>query len=188
VGDRGVPEARLEGGRGGLAPVGGGWFVVNARDARWLHAEGRGARLPFEGDGDAEFPQIGVSLFVLEPGEPMGMYHWEADQEDFLVLSGEASLVIEGEERPLRRWDFVHCPVHTKHAIVGAGAGPCAVLAIGARQHQDEPGWGGYAVDETASRRGVGVERGTNDAAEAYAGQPRRQPTRYRRGWLPGDR
>jgi uncharacterized cupin superfamily protein len=182
-----VPEAPFERTENGLVPGGPGWFVVNAREARWLHAEGRGARLPFEGDGEAEFAQLGVSLFVLEPGEPMGMYHWEADQEEFLVLSGEAMLVIEGEERPLRPWDFVHCPPDTSHIIVGAGEGPSAVLAIGAREHQDGPGWGGYPIDETATSHGVGVERETSDAGQAYAGQPRRQPTAYRRGWLEGD-
>jgi uncharacterized cupin superfamily protein len=74
------------------------WLVVNAREAQWFYAPGRGARVTFEEDD--EFPQVGVSLFVLEPGEPIGLYHWEADQEDFLVRSGEALLVIEGEERP----------------------------------------------------------------------------------------
>ena len=64
------------------------------------------------------------------------MYHWEADQEDFLVLAGEALLIVEGEERPLRRWDFVHCPAGTRHVIVGAGDGPCVVVAVGAREHQ----------------------------------------------------
>jgi uncharacterized cupin superfamily protein len=95
------------------------WFVVNAREAQWFHGPGRGARTTFEEDVD--FPQVGISLFVLGPGEPIGMYHWEADQEDFLVLSGEALLIVEGEERPLRQWDFVHCPAGTRHIIVGAG-------------------------------------------------------------------
>ena len=45
----------------------------------------------------------------------MAMYHWEEDQEDFLVLAGEAVLIVEGEERPLRAWDFVHCPPKAKH-------------------------------------------------------------------------
>ena len=67
---------------------------------------------------------------MLGPGEPIGMYHWETDQEDFLVLSGEALLIVEGQERPLRQWDFVHCPPKTEHMIVGAGDGPCVVLAI----------------------------------------------------------
>jgi uncharacterized cupin superfamily protein len=112
------------------------------------------------------------------------MYHWEADQEDFLILSGEALLIVEGEERPLRAWDFVHCPPETKHIIVGAGSGPCTVLAVGSRQHAEGPGWGGYTVDETAQRHGAGVEQETNDATEAYAGLTRRQPTRYRSEWL----
>jgi hypothetical protein len=35
----------------------------------------------------------------------MAMYQWETDQEDFLVLSGEPIAIVEGQERPLRRWD-----------------------------------------------------------------------------------
>jgi uncharacterized cupin superfamily protein len=179
-----VPEAPVERTGTGLVAAGEGWFVLNAREARWRHAAGRGARLEFE--GETEFPQVGVSLYALAPGEPMGMYHWEADQEDFLVLSGEALLIIEGEERPLRQWDFVHCPAETKHIIVGAGDGPCAVLAVGARQHQAGADWGGYTVDEVALRHGAGVEQETNEADVAYAGLPSRRPTRYSAGWLPG--
>jgi uncharacterized cupin superfamily protein len=176
-------EAPLEQTETGLVPVGDGWFVLNALEARWHRADGRGARLGF--DGETEFPQVGVNVYVLAPGEPIGMYHWEADQEDFLVLSGEALLVVEGEERPLRQWDFVHCPAGTKHAVVGAGDKPCAVLAIGAREHQEGAGWGGYTVDEAALRHGAGVTAETNDPREAYAGLPRRSATRYRDGWLP---
>jgi uncharacterized cupin superfamily protein len=101
------------------------------------------------------------------------------------VLAGEALLIVEGEERPLRAWDFVHCPARTKHVIVGAGGGRCVVLAVGARQHQNGSGWGGYTVDEAALRHGAGVEQETNDPNEAYAGLPPREPTRYRDGWLP---
>jgi uncharacterized cupin superfamily protein len=114
------------------------------------------------------------------------MYHWEADQEDFLVLSGEALLIAEGEERALRRWDFIHCPRDTKHVIVGAGGGPCVVLAVGARDKSvDNPDWGGYTVDEAALRHDAGVKEETTDPKEAYAPFPRREPTRYREGWLP---
>jgi uncharacterized cupin superfamily protein len=179
-----VPEAELEQTEHGRAPAGEGWFVLNAREARWRHREGRGERLPFE--GKQGFPQLGVSLFVLGPGEPIGMYHWEADQEDFLVLSGEALLLVEGEERPLRQWDFVHCPAETRHIVIGAGSGPCVVLAVGARTHQADAGWGGYPVDEVALRHGAGVEAETTDAKQAYARFPDPEPTRYRDGWLPG--
>ena len=87
----------------------------------------------------------------LHPGQPLGMYHWEADQEDFLVLAGEAILLVEGQERPLRQWDFVHCPPRTNHMIIGAGDGPCTVLAIGGREHQTGD-WGAYTVSEAALR------------------------------------
>ena len=156
------------------------WFVLNAREAGWRRRPGRGYSLPF-GDETA-FPQLGVELYVLGPGEPIGMYHWESNQEDFLVLSGEGLLLIEGEERPLRQWDFVHCPPGTKHVILG---GPCVVLAVGARE--DKPGqpWGAYAVAELAQRHGVGVERETSDWREAYARVPASEPAPYEEGRLP---
>ena len=183
-----VPEARLEQTEAGLVPGGHGWFVLNARDARWIDRDGRGKSVPFTGwrEDEAEkyFPQLGMNLVVLGPGEPISMYHWEADQEDFLVLSGEALLLVEGEERPLRQWDFVHCPPHTKHTIVGAGDGPCAIVAVGAREHQTGE-WGGYSVDEVALRHGAGVEEETDDAKLAYARFAESKPTRYRDGWLP---
>ena len=132
-----VPEAKLEDSGAGLVPASTGWFVMNAREARWFHRPGRGDNLPLTGSDEFEaetyFPMLGMSIQVLSPGEPNSMYHWETDQEDFLVLSGEALLVIEGEERPLRTWDFVHCPPGTSHVIVGTGDGPCVIFAVGAR-------------------------------------------------------
>jgi oxalate decarboxylase/phosphoglucose isomerase-like protein (cupin superfamily) len=70
------------------------------------------------------------------------MYHRENDQEDFLVLAGEALAIVEGGERPLRQWDFVHCPPWTSHMIIGAGQGPCLILAVGARDRSIGPDWG----------------------------------------------
>ena len=158
------------------------WFVLNARDAQWFDRGPRGFVASFDTDED-EFPQVGINLFVLGPGEPMAMYHWEADQEDYLVLSGEALLIVEGEEQPLRPWDLAHTPAGVPHVIVGTGSGPCVVLAIGAREHQGGEGWGGYPLDETAARHNAAAEQETTKAAEAYARFPQRQPTEYR-GWL----
>jgi uncharacterized cupin superfamily protein len=184
-----VPEAPLKRTEAGLAPAGEGWFVLNAREARWRRREERGVSLAFTGSTDLEaetcFPQLGVNLAILGLGEPIGMYHWEADQEAFLVLSGEALLIVEGQERPLRQWDYVHCPAGTRHMIVGAGPGPCAVLAIGAREHMTGDDWGAYTVDEAALRHGAGVEEETNDAAVAYARFAKDEPMRYRDGLLP---
>jgi uncharacterized cupin superfamily protein len=183
-----VPEARMEKTEAGLKPEGPGWFVLNARDAAWRHREGRGEALYFTGTGDedisAHFAQLGVNLFVLHPGEPIGRYHWEADQEGFLVLAGEALLIIEGEERELRQWDFVHCPPHAQHMILGAGERDCVVLAVGSREHDGTPGWGRYTVDDAALRHGCGVQEETGDPDVAYAPYPPARLTSYRDGWL----
>jgi uncharacterized cupin superfamily protein len=178
-----IPEAPLEKTDAGLRPNGEGWFVLNAREMVWQESAGRGAYGKFE--GEPRFLQLGIQLRALAPGEPMSMYHWEADQEDFLVLSGEGLLIIEGEERPLRAWDFVHCPAAAKHTIIGAGEQGCLCLAVGARDKSTGPEWGGYTVDEAAIRHGAGVEEETTDATVAYARFPDRQPTRYREGWIP---
>jgi uncharacterized cupin superfamily protein len=171
----------------GKVPAGKGWFVLNARDAPWWQRDGRGHLCEFEDpEGDAsDFSQLGVNITVLGPGDPLAMYHWEADQEDFLVVAGEALLVVEGEERWLRQWDFVHCPPTTEHTIVGAGEGPCVVVAIGARDRSTGPEWGGYTVDEVARRHGAGVEVATTVPAEAYARFADGKLTRYREGLLP---
>jgi uncharacterized cupin superfamily protein len=182
-----VPESPLESTEHGLVPKGKGWFVLNAREAPWWYRGGRGAYCEFEGlEGDEpDFSQLGINIQVIGPGEPMGMYHWEADQEDFLLLSGEALLIVEGEERLLRAWDFVHCPAGTKHTIVGAGDASCVVVAVGARTLSTGPDWGAYAVDEAALRHGAGVEEETTDPDEAYARFPDGKPARYREGLLP---
>jgi uncharacterized cupin superfamily protein len=174
-----VPEAPLEPAGGGSVPRGEGWFVLNARDARWL--DGRfGAYTRFE--GDARFPEIGVNIGVLEPGQPACMYHGEDAQENFIVLSGECLLLIEGVERALKPWDFVHCPPWTEHVFVGAGTGPCTILALGTRLRDGVV----YPASELAQRHGAGVERETRDSKEAYAGTPDDEPVEFSPSWLPG--
>jgi uncharacterized cupin superfamily protein len=176
-----VPEAPLAEDDVGLVPQSEGWFVLNAREARWL--EGAfGAYTRFEGP-DARFPALGVNIGVLEPGQPACMYHGEDAQEDFLVLAGEGTLIVEGEERPLLPWDFVHCPAWTRHVIVATGSEPIVVLAVGARN-----GRTGliYPRDEIALKHGAGAEQDTSDGAEAYAGTSEPASTRYGEGDLPG--
>jgi hypothetical protein len=190
-----VPEAPLEQTEHGLLPTGEGWFVLNAREAEWRIWEGRGMWPRFEG-AEPMFTQLGLGLTVLDPGEPLSMYHWERDEEDFLLLHGEALAIVEGEERPLRAWDLLHCPAGTRHSIVGAGTGPCVVLAVGARErtmHRSADGrlvptedWGAYAVDSTARRHRAGVGEHTSDKRAANPTFPDRVSARYRDSWLPG--
>jgi uncharacterized cupin superfamily protein len=165
-----VAEAKLGDSGSGLAPVSEGWFVVNVGDAMWLTSEGgekraTGSECSFE-TPMAEFPQYGIRLHVLPPGQSNGLYHAENQQEDFLVLSGECTLLVEGEERTLRAWDFFHSPAGTEHIFVGAGDGPCAILMVGARR---DPWQVNYPVSELAARHGASAETETPDPDVAYA-------------------
>ena len=159
------------------------WFVRNVRDGKWWDYGPLGFVSELVGDDDR---QIGVNLWVLGPGQPMSMYHWEADQEGFLVLSGEALLIVEEEERPLRQWDYFHCPPNVPHAIVGAGSGPCAILAVGARIESVTENWGSYPYSELAMRYDASVKEETTDQVAAYARFPERQEGAFQEGWLPG--
>jgi uncharacterized cupin superfamily protein len=167
-----IDEARMEPSEHGMVAATEGWFAVNVRDAAWVTNEALGDACIFEGDA-VPFGQIGYTLAVLQPGQPSGMYHREGDQEDFLVLSGECLAIIEGTERPLKAWDFVHCPPGTEHIFVGAGDGPCVILMAGARAHR---GSSVYTRCETALRHGAGVETETAASKEAYARFPKWRP------------
>jgi uncharacterized cupin superfamily protein len=158
------------------------WYVRNVRDLEWADRGPRGFVADLVEDDDA---QVGVNLFVLGPGESMSMYHWEADQEGFLVLAGEALVIVEDEEHPLRQWDYFHCPIGVPHTIVGAGSGPSAILAIGAREHQAGAGWGGYPYSEVAMKHDASAEEETTSAKIAYARFPERQGGEFREDWLP---
>lgn len=159
-----VREAPFERNEAGLSPTGEGWFVVNARDLRWFESE-LGLYTMFDSE-EARFDQVGVNIGILRPGEPNCMYHAEDAQEDFLVLSGECLLVVEGQERHLSAWDFVHCPPMTEHVFVGAGEGPCVVVGVGARRKGRALV---YPRNEVALRHGASVEEETSEPSVAYA-------------------
>lgn len=139
------------------------WMVRNARALRWFENE-LGAFADF--DEGSRFPEFGINLRVLEPGQPIAMYHREGYQEGFLVLRGECLLIVEGEEHALREWDYFHCPADVAHVIVGAGATPALVLAVGNRVGPDTIL---YPRDETALKHRAGVDDTTPEPREAYA-------------------
>jgi uncharacterized cupin superfamily protein len=186
-----IPEAKLEDTGPGLVPASQGWFVMNVRDARWFDKPGRGHSVPLTGHDEYEaetfFPMLGMSIRVVGPGEPSDTYHWETEQEDFLVLAGEGLLIVEGQERPLKQWDFVHCPPETKHIFVGAGDGPFVILCASSRQFQKDGPWGFYIADETAARYNASSPEDTQDGELAYARFEKSRATRYPGGLLPGD-
>ena len=147
-------------------------LITNIADAPATGRPRRATMIDFEPDG-RPWPDTGVNVQVMQPGQPNCKYHSEPVQEDFLVLHGECIVILEGEERSLRQWDFVHCPAGVEHVFVGAGDGPCAVLMIGSRRRDEAH----YPVSEVAAKYGASVERATDDPAEAYA-EWRKEPSR----------
>ena len=175
--------------KNGLVVDGEGWFVVNARESRWKDEGPLGSYCTFE--GKRRFPHFGINISVLEAGERIGLYHRENGQEAFLVLAGECTLIVEGEERRLVAWDFFYCAPQTEHIIVANAEQSAVLLAVGARGR----GVGGgiaYTVCKAAARYGASVVRETADAtvayAKVYATLPRSRFVKFRPGWLPTTR
>jgi uncharacterized cupin superfamily protein len=150
-------------------------FIINVADARTESHPRRATTIDFERDG-VDWPDTGVNVSVMAPGQPNCKYHSEPVQEDFLVLHGECIAIVDGEERPMRQWDFLHCPAGVPHVFVGAGDGPCAVLMIGSRREIAAH----YPVNEVAAKYDASAAETTDVPAEAYA-EWRREP------WQPAE-
>ena len=178
-----MAEARLDQTPEGLEPASDGWFVLNAREARWEDSP-FGQFCIWESEAN-RFSQLGINVSVLAPGQSLGRYHLEpGHQEDFLVLSGACVAIVEDEERELRAWDLLHCPPGVPHMIVGAGDGLAVVLSVGTRGEGEGVARGvTYPVSDVAARHGVSVERETDDPSEAYADVAQPTPVPYG-GWL----
>jgi uncharacterized cupin superfamily protein len=161
-----MEEAKLTQTETGCDPEGDGWFIRNLDEVTWERLPDNGTWHVF-GAADAPFTQFALGPHILMPGEANGMYHAESsEQEGFLVLAGECVAVVEGEERRMRQWDYLHCPPGTHHITIGAGDGPCAILMIGGRSAENTVT---YPVDPVAARHGASVKQETNDPKEAYA-------------------
>jgi uncharacterized cupin superfamily protein len=159
-------EARITETDVGKVAEGDGWFIANVADVGWERSPNHGAWCAFEAH-DARSTLFGIGVHVLQPGEPNGLYHSESNQEDFLVLAGECLAIVEGEERRMRQWDFLHCPPGTAHIFVGAGDGPCVILMAGARSEDEGLH---YPLSELAAHYGASAEETTSDPNQAYAG------------------
>ena len=91
------------------------------------------------------------------------------------MLSGECLALVEGAERRMGPWDYLHCPPGTAHITIGAGDGPCAILMVGTR---DADSTTQYIADPAAARRAAAVVEPTDSAREAYRDRPPIRPAR----------
>ena len=159
----GMREAKLVETGSALVPDGEGWFILNARDAAWETLAGTGAWVSFEAEGVPN--QIGAGFHLLPPGESTGFYHREGNQEGFLVLEGECLVVVEGEERAMRRWDYFHCPAETGHIMIGGSEQPCVLFMFGNRLADAGTH---YPVEPAAAKHGASAAQPTDSSLQAY--------------------
>jgi uncharacterized cupin superfamily protein len=161
-------EAKIEDTETGRQPADDGWFILNLAEVPWASVPGGGTWNQFESPA-ARWPTLGFGVHILYPGDKPGFYHAESNQEGFLVLSGECLAIVEGEERRMGPWDFLHCPPGTAHILIGTGDGPCAIVMVGTRSPDQKIE---YLPDAAAARHGASVAEPTDSAREAYADRP----------------
>src|SRR3954463_8609476 len=165
-----MDEAEIQQTPEGQVPVDGGWFILNLGEMAWETVPGFGIWCDFDGpEHESSTLRVGVHVHVLKPGEANGYYHAEAAQEGFLVLSGECIAIVEGQERRMRRWDYLHSPPGTAHITVGAGAQPCAILMFGSPDPSRKVEW---IADEVAAKHGVGVAHTPSGSPDLYGDVP----------------
>jgi uncharacterized cupin superfamily protein len=169
-----VPEAPLQDDGHGRSAAGPGWFVVNLAETAGRRSERTGTYS--DAEGSERFAEFGFGVHILWPGQPNGLYHEESNQEEFVVLSGECILIVEEQERRLGPWDHFHSPAGTRHILVGAGDGPCAILMAGSRK-PDQTIF--YPESEVAARHGASAAEATSLPREAYRDFPRAEPARF---------
>ena len=167
-------EAKIDQTEHGLVPADNGWFILNLRDIAWETVPGGGIWCGFESPQPPRNP-LGIGVHILHPGDTPGYYHSESDQEGFLVLSGECVAIVEGEERRMGPWDYLHSPPGTAHITVGAGDGPCAIMMVGMRSPDHTTR---YIPDPVAARHGAAVEVASDSPREVYANRPPIVPAR----------
>jgi uncharacterized cupin superfamily protein len=161
-------EAKIEDTNTGKVPADDGWFILNLSEMGWATLPGGGTWCVFESP-NAPSQTLGIGVHILEKGETPGFYHEENQQEGFLVLSGECIAVVEGQERRMKAWDYLHSPPGTRHITIGASDEPCAILMVGTRS-SDETTL--YPADPAAAQYGAAVEEETDSAEVAYRGRP----------------
>jgi len=167
-------EAKIEDTDTGRQPADDGWFILNLEEIGWATLPGGGIWCGFESPA-ARSPLLGIGVHVLYPGDAPGFYHAESNQEGFLVLSGECLAIVEGQERRMGPWDYLHCPPGTAHITIGAGEGPCAILMVGTRSPDRTIQ---YLPEPAAARYGAAVDQATDSPREAYANRPPIEPAR----------
>jgi uncharacterized cupin superfamily protein len=98
---------------------------------------------------------FGINLMRFEPGERGRIHRHEHQEEVYLILEGELTLVVEGDERVLRRYDVARVAPQVRRQLVNRGPEPLRLLALGGSgEHvgRDGVAWASWDEPEEAGR------------------------------------
>lgn len=88
----------------------------------------------------AGLTDFGASHVVLQPGAWSSQRHWHVGEDEIVVmLSGEAVLVDDSGETPLRPGDVAAFPKNdgNGHVLPNRSDGPCCFVAVGQPSESD---------------------------------------------------
>lgn len=93
---------------------------------------------------------FGMNLIVLQPRERGRIHAHERQEEVYLVLEGELTLGVEGEEHRLGSGDLVRVAPSVRRQLINRGSQRLALLALGGSgEHlgRDARAWSSWEED-----------------------------------------
>jgi uncharacterized cupin superfamily protein len=92
---------------------------------------------------------FGINLITLQPGDRGRIHAHERQEEVYLVIEGELTLVVEGEEHVLGRGRVARVGPAVRRQLVNKGPERLALLALGgAGEHTGRDGRAWESWDE----------------------------------------
>jgi uncharacterized cupin superfamily protein len=98
---------------------------------------------------------FGINLLRLEPGQRGRIHRHERQEEVYVVLEGELTLIVDGEELTLARNEVVRIAPEPRRQLVHRGAAPLRILALGGYgEHRSRDGiaWASWDEPDDAGR------------------------------------
>ncbi len=90
---------------------------------------------------------FGMNLITMRPGQRSRVHMHERQEEAYLVLEGELTLMLEGGEQALSRWQVARVPAEMRRQLLNRGPGRLVLLALGGHgEHEGRDGkaWGSW--------------------------------------------
>lgn len=97
---------------------------------------------------------FGINLLKLAPRQRLRVHRHQRQEEVYLVLEGELTLIVEGEDHVLGSGTFARVGPETKRQLTNPSSAPTLVLALGGDgTHEGRDGIAWSSWDEEGDGR-----------------------------------